>query len=95
MLNHRRFVVEICCQEDVKKSISLKFRLNGNVCRRPSGRLQAILARFFSGPKLLHVSKSIFSHLPDETGTLLDVLVSDFDDIRAGIFRIILLLKQP
>jgi len=26
-------------QEDVKKSISLKFRLNRNVCRRPSGRL--------------------------------------------------------
>jgi ATP-dependent DNA ligase len=25
--------------EDVKKSISLKFRLNRNVCRRPSGRL--------------------------------------------------------
>ena len=24
--------------EDVKKSISLKFRLNRNVCRRPSGR---------------------------------------------------------
>jgi hypothetical protein len=27
------------CLEDVKKSISLKFRLNRNVCRRPSGRL--------------------------------------------------------
>ena len=36
-------------QEDVKKSISLKFRLNGNVCRRPSGRLQTILAEFSQG----------------------------------------------
>jgi hypothetical protein len=25
--------------EDVKKSISLKFRLNRNVCRRPNDRL--------------------------------------------------------
>jgi len=28
---------EFSRQEDVKKSISLKFRLNRNVCRRPSG----------------------------------------------------------
>jgi hypothetical protein len=50
--------------EDVKKLISLKFCLNRNVCRRPSGRLYGILARFFLRTKLLHVSKSIFSHLP-------------------------------
>jgi hypothetical protein len=47
----------------------VKFRLSRNVCRSPGSRSQGILARFFSRSKLLHVSKSIFSHLPDGTDT--------------------------